>query len=149
MNQAIRTATDHVGRLRFNTALATLMDELNYLVRLEPREIGRAAIESYLLMLAPMAPHITEELWRAVGHQRSIHLETWPSFDPALARDEVVTVVVQVNGKVRDKLEVAADSAEDQVRALAFESEAVKRHLDGKTPKKVIYVPNKLLSIVV
>ena len=68
---------------------------------------------------------------------------------PGIGTDEVVTVVVQVNGKVRDKLEVAADSAEDQVRALAFESDAVKRHLDGKTPKKVIYVPNKLLSIVV
>jgi leucyl-tRNA synthetase len=78
-----------------------------------------------------------------------VHLETWPGFDPVLARDEVVTVVVQINGKLRDKLEVAADSAEDEVRALAFESEAVKRHLDGKTPKKVIYVPNKLLSIVV
>jgi leucyl-tRNA synthetase len=147
-HQAIRTATDHVERLRFNTALATLMDEINYLARLEPEAIGRAAIESYVLMLAPMAPHITEELWRALGHQDSVHLQSWPGFDPALARDEVVTVVVQVNGKVRDKLEVAADSAEDQVRELAFSSEAVKRHLDGKTPRKVIYVPNKLLSIV-
>ena len=141
--------TDHVERLRFNTALAVLMEELNYLARLEPKEIGRAAIESYVLMLAPMVPYITEELWRALGHDESVHLQTWPTFDPALARDEVVTVVVQINGKVRDKLEVAADSAEDQIRALAFDSEAVKRHLDGKTPKKVIYIPNKLLSIVV
>jgi leucyl-tRNA synthetase len=149
MHQTISTVTDHVERLRFNTALAALMDEFNYLSRLQPAEIGRAAIESYVLMLAPMAPHITEELWRALGHNESVHLQEWPRFDPALAKDEVVTVVVQINGKVRDKLEVPADSAEDQVRALAFESAAVKRHLDGKTLKKVIYVPNKLLSIVV
>jgi leucyl-tRNA synthetase len=100
-------------------------------------------------MLAPMAPHITEELWRALGHKDSVHLQKWPNFDPVLAKDEIVTVVVQINGKVRDKLEVEADTAEDQVRALALESAAVKRHLDGKTPKKVIYVPNKLLSIVI
>jgi leucyl-tRNA synthetase len=149
MHQSIATVTDHVERLRFNTALAALMDELNYLARLEPAEIGRAAIESYVLMLAPMAPHVAEEFWRALGHKDSVHRQKWPSFDPALAKDEVVTVVVQINGKVRDKLEVAADSPEDQIRALAFESAAVQRHLDGKTPKKVIYEPNKLLSIVV
>jgi leucyl-tRNA synthetase len=88
-------------------------------------------------------------MWRALGHNQSVHLQKWPGFDPVLARDEVVTVVVQINGKVREKLEVAADSVEEQVRTLAFESAAVQRHLDGKTPKKVIYVPNKLLSIVV
>src|SRR5579875_703184 len=148
-HQTIRTVTDHIERLRFNTALAALMDELNYIARLEPAEIGRAAIESYVLMLAPMAPHVAEEFWRALGHDESVHRQKWPAFDPDLAKDEVVTVVVQINGKVRDRLEVAADTAEDQVRALAFDSAAVKRHMDGKTPKKVIYVPNKLLSIVV
>jgi leucyl-tRNA synthetase len=148
-HKTTRTVTDHIERLRFNTALAALMEELNYLARLKPAEIGRFAIETYVLMLAPMAPHIGEEFWRALGHQRSVHLESWPKFDPALARDEVVTVVVQVNGKLRDKLEVAVGTSEDEIRALALKSDAVIRHLDGKPPKKIIYVPQKLLSIVV
>ncbi len=149
VHQAIRTVTDHVERIRFNTALAALMEELNYLARLKPHGIGRFAIESYVLMLAPMAPHIAEELWLALGHTTSVHRESWPKFDPALARDEVVTVVVQINGKVRDRLEVPVGTSEEEVRRLALASDAVARHLDGKSPKKVIYVPQKLLNIVV
>jgi len=149
IHQTIATVTDHLERLRFNTALAGLMDELNHLARLAPEEIGRFGIESYILMLAPMAPHVCEEFWQALGHPESVHRQAWPSFDPALAREEVVTVVVQVNGKVRDKLQVAADSEEAQVRALALSSAAVVRHLDGKPARKLIYVPNKLINIVV
>jgi len=148
IHQAISTVTDHLERLRFNTALAALMEELNHLSRLTPEEIGRFGIESYVLMLAPMAPHIAEEFWHELGHRDSVHSQSWPSFDASLARDEVVTVVVQINGKVRDKLQVAADAAEEQVRAMALGSSAVLRHLGGKPPRKVIYVPNKLLSIV-
>jgi leucyl-tRNA synthetase len=148
IHQAVMTVTDHIERMRFNTALAALMEELNFIGRLKPEELGRFGVESYLVMLAPMAPHVCEELWQALGHQRSIHLETWPRFDAELTREEIVTIVVQVNGKVRDKLQVAADTAEADVRAMALKSEAVMRHLDGKPPKKVIYVPKKLLSIV-
>ncbi len=125
-----------------------MMDQLNYLAKLKPEELGRFALENYLLMLAPMAPHITEEIWRALGHDQSIHLESWPKFDPALTREETVTVVVQINGKVRDRLQIAAGAPEAEVTALALASDAVKRHLDGKPPKKVIYVPGKLVSIV-
>ncbi|MGA8056866.1 MAG: class I tRNA ligase family protein, partial [Candidatus Binataceae bacterium] len=106
------------------------------------------AFESYVVMLAPMAPHIAEELWRALGHTTSIHLEPWPKFSEDLARDEMVTVVVQVNGKVRDRLQVGAGTPEEEVRGMALRSEAVARHLDGKQPKKIIYVPDKLVSIV-
>ncbi len=148
-HKTIRVVTDHVERMRFNTALAALMDQLNYLAKLEPEQLGRHTVETYVLMLAPMAPFVAEEFWRALGRSESIHLEAWPKFDPALTVDETVTVVVQVNGKVRDRLEVEAGAAEDEVRALALASEAVRRNLDGKTPKKVIYVPHKLVSIVV
>jgi len=148
VHKTIRTVTDHMQRMRFNTALATLMDQLNYIGRLTPDELGRFTMESYILMLAPMAPHLGEELWRELGHRGSIHLETWPQFDPELTRDETVTVVVQVNGKVRDRLQVTADAPEDEVRGLALASEAVNRNLNGKSPKKVIYVPGKLVSIV-
>ena len=81
--------------------------------------------------------------------RKSIHLEGWPKYDPELTRDETLTIVVQVNGKVRDRLEVDAGASEEQVRAMALESEAVLKHLNGNPPKKVIYVPGKLVSIVV
>jgi leucyl-tRNA synthetase len=147
-HKTMRTVTGHIERLRFNTALAALMDQLNYLQKLAPEELGRLAIESYVVLLAPMAPHITEEMWRALGHQESIHLEPWPKYDPELTRDDTVTVVVQINGKVRDRLQVEAGTPEDEVRRLALDREAVSRHLGGKAPKKVIYVPDKLVSIV-
>jgi len=147
-HKTIKIVTDHVERMRFNTALAALMDQLNYLAKLEPEQLGRHTIESYVLMLAPMAPFVGEEFWRELGHQSSVHLKPWPKFDPALTVDETVTVVVQINGKVRDRLEIEAGAAEEDVRARALASEAVRRNLDGKTPKKVIYVPNKLVSIV-
>jgi hypothetical protein len=94
------------------------------------------------------APHVTEEMWRALGHHTSVHLEPWPKFDPNLARDEMVTVVVQVNGKVRDRLQVPAGTSESEVRQLALNSEAVTRHLAGKTPTKFIFVKDRMLSIV-
>jgi leucyl-tRNA synthetase len=147
-HKTVATVTDHVERMRFNTALATLMDQLNYLQKLTPGQLGRFVVESYVLLLAPMAPFVAEELWRALGHQSSIHLEAWPKYDPELTRDETVTVVVQVNGKVRDRLQVEAGTTEDSVRAMALQSEAVSKHLNGKAPKKVIYVPDKLVSIV-
>jgi leucyl-tRNA synthetase len=147
-HKTIRTVTDHIERLRFNTAIASLMDHLNYLARLKPEEMGRFTAETFVLMLAPMAPHVTEEMWRALGHDSSVHLESWPKFDPKLVRDETVTVVVQINGKVRERLEVGAGSSEAEVRQLALQSEAVARHLAGKTPTKFIFVKDKMLSIV-
>jgi leucyl-tRNA synthetase len=147
-HKTIRTVTDHMQRMRFNTALAALMDQLNYLSKLTPEELGRFAIETYLVMLAPMAPHLGEEIWRELGHEESIHLQPWPKFDPELTLDETVTIVVQINGKVRDRLTVEAGTPEDDLRTMALASDAVKRNLDGKTPKKVICVPGKLVSIV-
>ena len=148
-HKAIRTVTEHVERMRFNTAVAAMMDQLNYLAKLKPEEMGRFAVESYVVMLAPMAPHVTEVFWRELGHKDSVHLESWPKYDPELTREEMVTVVVQVNGKVRERLQVGAGTAEDQVRALALKSDGVNRHLAGKQPKKFIYIPDKMLSIVV
>ncbi len=147
-HKTIQLVTDHIERLRFNTAIASLMDHLNYLAKLRPGEMDRFSAESFLLMLAPMAPHVTEEMWRALGHDTSVHLEAWPKFDPKLVRDETVTIVVQVNGKVRDRLEVGAGASEADVRELALKSEAVTRHLSGKTPTKFIFVKDRMLSIV-
>jgi leucyl-tRNA synthetase len=134
--------------MRFNTALAALMDQLNYIQKLTPEELGRFTLESYILMLAPMAPFVAEEFWRELGHQNSVHLESWPKFDEALTRDATIVIPVQVNGKVRDRLEVEAGATQDAVCEMALRSAAVTRHLDGKAPKKIIYVPGKLVSIV-
>ncbi|MGO9453731.1 MAG: leucine--tRNA ligase [Candidatus Binataceae bacterium] len=147
-HKTIKTVTEHIERMRFNTGLAAMMDHLNHLAKLKPHELNRFAIESFVVMLAPMAPHVGEELWRALGHSKSVHLEPWPAFDEAMTRDDTVTVVVQVNGKVRDRLQVSAGATEDEVRELALKSEAVTRNLAGKAPRKFIFVPDKMLSIV-
>ncbi len=140
--------TDHIERLRFNTAIAAMMDHLNYIAKLKPEELGRFPAESFVLLLAPMAPHVTEEIWRALGHTSSIHLEPWPKFDPKLVLDEMVTVVIQINGKVRDRLQVPAGTSIRMHRLCAARSE-VTRHFAGKTPTKFIFVQDKMLSIVV
>jgi len=88
---------------------------LNYLAKLKPTELDEFVVETYLVMLAPLAPHITEEFWRALGHENSIHLESWPKFDPEMTKEETFTVVVQINGKVRDRLQVAAGTPEAEV----------------------------------
>ncbi len=147
-HKTIRTVTDHFERMRFNTALATLMEQLNYIQKLAPEELGRFAAESYVLLLAPMAPFVAEEFWRELGHRSSIHLEAWPKFDEAMTRDETITIPVQLNGKVRARIEVPPGRTEQANTATALQNEAVIKHLDGKQPKKVIYIPDKLVSIV-
>jgi leucyl-tRNA synthetase len=113
------------------------------------RDAWEEATGALLLMMAPIAPHISEELWQRTGRPYSIHRQPWPASDEALARDEKVTLVVQVNGKVRDRIQVAADISEDHAKDLAMNSELVKKYLEGQPIRKVIYVPGKLVNIVV
>jgi leucyl-tRNA synthetase len=107
------------------------------------------AIEKLLLLLAPIAPHITEELWERTGHAYSIHSQMMPRWDAELARDEEITLVVQVNGKVRDRIQVSADIGEEEATKLALDSRRVQPHLDGKEIQQVIYVPGRLVNVVV
>jgi len=102
-----------------------------------------------MLLLAPMAPHMTEELWHTTNHTGSIHTTAWPGYDVALTRDETFTLVVQVNGKVREKIEVAADTSERDIRALALSNPRVASFIGEATVQKVIYVPGRLINIVV
>ncbi len=150
-----RVSADY-GELRFNTALAGLMEYVNGLnkARDEQPDVVRdprfaAAIDSLLVLLAPMTPFIAEELWHSTGHDDSVHEQPWPGFDPALLVDEFITVVVQVNGKVRDKLEVPADVSEPRMRELALTSAKVQAATGGREPKKFVYVPGRLANIVV
>ncbi|WFE93987.1 leucine--tRNA ligase [Micromonospora sp. WMMD987] len=135
--------TDMEG-IRFNTAIAKLIELTNALTRLEqtPREVA----EPLVLMLAPFAPHVAEELWRTLGHDTSLAYADFPTADPALLVADTVTYPVQVNGKVRGRVEVPADAAQEAVRAAALE--AVASALAGKEPRKVIVVPGRLVSVV-
>jgi len=139
-------------RYHFNTAISAIMELVNGIQDLgKEAESGTVAqaIETMLLLLAPFAPHITEELWHLIGHQDSIHLQAWPAYDPtALVQDEV-EIAVQINGKMRAKLKVAAKAENAEVEQLVLSHPRVKPHLDGKTVRKVIVVPGKLVNIVV
>jgi leucyl-tRNA synthetase len=133
--------------LRFNTAISQMMIFVN---EMTPREVRpRAAMESFVRLLAPYAPHLAEELWEMLGGTEPLVFAAWPEADPAYLVEETITVVVQINGKVRDQLEVAADAPEDTVKEAALASEKVRQWLEGKELKKAIYVPGKLVSLVV
>lgn len=130
--------------IRFNTAIAKLIELTNAVTRLPetPREVA----EPLVLMLAPFAPHVAEELWRTLGHDTSLAYADFPTADPALLLAETVTYPVQVNGKVRGRIEVPADASQEAVRAAALE--AVASALAGREPRKVIVVPGRLVSVV-
>ena len=106
------------------------------------------AIEKLIVLMSPMAPHVSEELWENAGHQESVHSMSWPDWDEELAADEVITLVVQVNGRVRDKIEAPASITEDDAKTLAQESQRVAPHIEGKQVNKIIYIPGKLVNIV-
>jgi leucyl-tRNA synthetase len=151
-HQTLRKVTEDYTNFRWNTAIAAMMELVNGLSKAREGAVSKAAwneaIETMLLMMAPVAPHISEELWERIGKPYSIHQQTWPKWDAALATDDEITLVVQVNGKVRERLQVPAGISEDEAKKLALASESVKQHLAGAEPKKVIYVKGKLVSIV-
>ncbi len=149
----IRKVSSDIERFRFNTMIAAMMEFTNALGRL--REAGpvdaqawEEAIDALTLCLAPSAPHITEELWSRRGREGSVHTQAWPAWDEELARDETITLVVQVNGKVREKLSLPAGVAQAEAEAAARASERVSGQLAGKTLRRTIWVPNRLLNFV-
>jgi len=157
IHQTIQKVTQDIEeRYHFNTAIAAVMELLNLcsetLANTAPKppfwEVMREAVETILLLLSPMAPHLCEELWQALGNEGLIADAPWPSYDEAALREEVVNIVVQVNGKVRDQLKVPAGAGEKEVRELALKSAKVQKHLEGKEIKKVIFVPGRLINFV-
>jgi len=153
-HKTVKAVTADMEDFRFNTMLARLMEFTNVLGPVqEERSVSagtwREAIRILLLLMAPSAPHIAEELWTSLGYPYSIHNQEWPCFDEALAREEEVTVAVQVNGKLRDKLVVPADISEEEVTTLALASERVKAYTDTGVVRKIVYVPGRIVSIVV
>jgi leucyl-tRNA synthetase len=156
IHKTIRKVTEDVeDRFHFNTAIAAVMELVNAIQSFESRNLPdnatvlREALESVVLMLAPFVPHFAEELWAGLGHTKGLEQAGWPSFDPAAAVDEELLVVVQVNGKLRGKITVSATTAEEEVREAALSDERVLQFIAGRTVRKVIHVPGKLINIVV
>jgi leucyl-tRNA synthetase len=149
-HRTIRQVTELYERYRFNVAVARLMELTNQIrAALDRGEPAREAASALVKMVAPMAPFVTEELWRtALGGERSVHRSPWPSFDPDLAREETVTLVVQVDGRVRDRLEVPPDIAEEEAERLARESEGARRSIGDRQVARVIVRPPKLVNLV-
>jgi len=153
-HQTIKRVSEDLENFRFNTAIAALMEFNNYLVKAKETAVygtvaWEEAIESLLLLLAPICPHITEELWERTGRPYSIHQQAWPAWDATIAAEDTFTLVIQVNGKIRDKIDVPISIGEDEAKALALASENVRRFTDGQKPTKVIYVPGRLVNVVI
>jgi leucyl-tRNA synthetase len=147
LHKTIRKVTEDIEALRFNTAIAQLMILVNDLTPLERRP--RSVVETLILLVAPFAPHLGEELWQRLGHGESLAYAPWPAWDPARVLEETVTVAVQINGKLRATLELPRDVAEAEARQAALADERVRRYVDGGELRKVIFVKNKLLNLVV
>ncbi len=145
-HRAIKKVSDDLEQLHYNTAIAALMTLLNDIRRCGPAD--RWGIETLLILLAPLAPHVCEELWEALGHTASIFNARWPSFDPAVMVEDRVEIVVQVNGKVRGRIAVARDAAEADVLAAALADATVKAHVDGKEIRRRVVVPGRLVNLV-
>ncbi len=153
-HKTIKRVSEEYSNFRFNTALAALMECNNALIKQQHQPVARSrayrdTLETMMQLLAPLTPHITEELWQATNHAGTIHLSSWPTYNEALTQDETFTLVVQVNGKVRERIEVRSDISEQQARQVALESPRVASFIGESTVQKVIYVPGKLINIVV
>lgn len=154
IHKTIKVVTADLERFRFNTMLSSLMELSNYLSKVKESALVSTAlwgeaVSCYLLLLAPAVPHLAEELWDRTGHPYSIHEQHWPMYDEQLAREEEITLVIQVNGKVRDKVVVPASISETEAKELALGRERVRAYISDASLSRVIYIPKRVVNIVV
>ncbi len=147
LHQTIGAVTEDIAKLSFNTAISRMMEFTNFFTAASERP--RVAMEKFVLLLSPFAPHMAEELWQALGHKETLAYEPWPQFDASLAKEDSIEVPVQVNGKVRAKINVPTDADAAQLEAAAKADERVAEHLAGKQIVKIVVVPGRLVNIVV
>ena len=153
LHKAIRRVTEDVERFKYNTAISALMEYTNqlsvsYSRKLVSAEKWKNSLNQLLILMSPITPHMSEELWEQLGNDFSIHLQAWPKFDEALAEEDQITLVIQVNGKLRDRILAPVGVIESDATALALGSEKVKAHIVGKQMRKIIFVPGRLVNIV-
>ena len=147
LHQTIKKVTEDIENLKFNTAISSLMILLNGLDKKE--KISNIQYSIFLIMLSPFAPHITEELWKMFENKESIHLQKWPEYNEKLAEETEITLVIQINGKVRDQIEVPADISEEEAKKIALGRDKIKKWTEGKEMRKIIFVKGKLVNVVV
>jgi len=154
LHQTLRQVTHDFETFEFNTIVSGLMELLNEMLR--AREHGangtpewQEALDIYVRMMAPVTPHIAEELWAMLGKPYSVHTQSWPVVDQDAAAEDMITLIIQVNGKLRDRIEVPVTTSEEEVKTMALASPSVKKYLGEKLPRKVIVVAGKLVNIVV
>lgn len=154
LNYAIKKVSDDIGeRFNFNTAISTIMELVNEMYRYKEGSVNPglfgAAIKDLIIMLAPFVPHVTEEMWEHLGYEGSVHDQNWPEYDEKALVKDTVEIVVQVNGKIKEKLDIAGGLSREEMEKTAMENEKVKGLIEGKNVVKVIAVPGKLINIVV
>ncbi len=147
MHKTIQSVTQDMENLSFNTAISRLMEFVNYFTVQDRRPF--VCMENFVLLLAPMAPHISEELWHTLGHSESLTFASWPTFDPKYVQESMIEMPIQINGKVRARITVAGDATDSEMEQAALKDSKVEKYLEGRPIRKVIVVPKKLISIVV
>jgi leucyl-tRNA synthetase len=147
LNQTIKKVGDDIETFGFNTAISAMMIFINHLSKQDIRP--KAVIEKFILILAPFAPHIAEELWEKLGHTESLTYEPWPEYDKELIKEKEIELAVQVKGKIKDRIVVSADLTEEQIKQQALASEKVIAAMAGKEPKKIIVIKSRLVNIVI
>ena len=147
LSKTIKKVTEDIENLRFNTAISTLMILVNEMQNVPKLPV--ASCQLLLKILAPFAPHLAEELWHQLGDKDSVHNQKWPGYDPKMIAEEKYQLIIQINGKVRDKMEVAGGISEKEAKELVLQSEKIKPWLQGKEPIKTIFVPGRLINLVI
>ena len=147
LHQTIKKVGGDVETFGFNTAISSMMILVNHLIK--QSVVPKSVVEQFVLILSPFAPHIAEELWQKLGHNKTLAYEPWPKFDPELVKEAEIELAIQVNGKIKDKIVVPAQADDEQIKQKALASEKVIAALAGKQPKKVIVIKSRLVNIVV
>jgi leucyl-tRNA synthetase len=147
LHKTIKKVGEDIENMKFNTAVAALMILVNKME--EKEEIPQEILKKFLLILGPFAPHMAEEIWHILGEKQSIFLSGWPKYDPQFIEDQLVNLIVQVNGRVRDNVEIARNVSEREAQALALQSVKLRQWIEGKEIKQVVFVPNKLINFVI
>ena len=146
LHQTVKKVGDDIENFRFNTAISALMILFN---AIEKTTISRKTAEIFLKLLSPFAPHFTEEFWHLLGNKKSIHLELWPECDPKLIETGEYDLIIQINGKMRDKIRISKRLERPEIEKLVMARDTVKKHINGKEVKKIIFVPNRLINFVI
>jgi leucyl-tRNA synthetase len=146
LNQTVKKVGDDIESFGFNTAISAMMIFVNHLMKLAV--VPKDAVETLVLILAPFAPHIAEELWQRLGNAESLAYESWPEYDPELIKEREIELAVQVNGKIKERIVVAADASEEQIKQQALSGEKVMAAIAGREPRKVIVIKSRLVNIV-